>query len=134
MDGGISRRNFVVGAAAVAAVGTVAACGSDGGSKGLEPGTELVELEAIAAGSSQLVETDDGTEMVLTRISETEVKAFSAICTHQGCTVVADAAPLMCPCHGSTFDPETGQVITGPASKPLPEIEIEIVDGVVRAV
>lgn len=131
MSSGITRRNFVVGAAALAAVGTVAACG--GGGDEIVPGTELLALDSIADGASTLVKID-GVEVVVTRISATEAKAFSAICTHQGCTVVADTAPLMCPCHGSTFDPATGQNLTGPAPKPLPEIPIEIVDGIVRAV
>jgi len=129
---GITRRNFVVGTASLAAVGAVAAC-SGGGPKELAPGTELVALDAIGEGGSQLVEMDDF-EVVVTRISADEARAFSAICTHQGCTVVADTAPLMCPCHGSTFDPETGQNLSGPAPKPLPEIAIEVVDGIVRAV
>lgn len=131
MSSGITRRNFVVGAASLAAVGAVAACG--GGGKELEPGAELVALDTIPDGESTLV-TSDGIEIVVTRVSATEAKAFSAICTHQGCTVVADTAPLMCPCHGSTFDPATGQNLTGPASKPLPEIPVEVVDGIVRVV
>lgn len=132
MGCGISRRNFVVGAAALAAVGTVAACGGE--TKGLEPGVELISLDALEEGTSTLVTSENGTEVVVSRISSSEVRVFSAICTHQGCTVVADTAPLMCPCHGSTFDAETGENLSGPAPKPLPEIAVEVVDGVVRAV
>lgn len=132
MGSGISRRKFMVGAASLAAVGAVAACG--GGSKSIEAGTTLATLSDIPEGESKLVTTENGAEVIVTRISATEAKAFSAICTHQGCTVLADTAPLMCPCHGSTFDPATGQNLTGPAPKPLPEVAIEVVDGQVRAV
>lgn len=132
MDSGISRRKFVVGAASLAAIGAVAACG--GGGKGVEAGTNLIALSDIPEGESKLVTTESGAEIIVSRISATEAKAFSAICTHQGCTVLADTAPLMCPCHGSTFDPATGQNLSGPAPKPLPEIAIEVVDGEVRAV
>ena len=49
-----------------------------------------------------------------------DVTAFSATCTHQGCPVagVTDGR-IMCPCHNSAFDAETGDVVTGPARSPL---------------
>ncbi|MDQ3863274.1 MAG: Rieske 2Fe-2S domain-containing protein [Actinomycetota bacterium] len=37
------------------------------------------------------------------------------MCTHQGCTVVYQNAQLLCPCHGSVFDPSRGgAVLYGP--------------------
>lgn len=133
MHSGISRRKFVVGAASLAAIGTVAACSGGGGSKEIEAGTKLASLADIPPGESKLLTTADGAEVIVTRVSETEVKAFSAICTHQGCTVLADTAPLMCPCHGSTFDPVTGQNLAGPAPEPLKEVAVEVVGDEVRA-
>ena len=44
--------------------------------------------------------------------------ALSPTCTHQGCTVEAQGAVLVCPCHGSTYS-RTGQVLRGPAARPL---------------
>jgi Rieske Fe-S protein len=44
--------------------------------------------------------------------------AVSPICTHQGCTVEAQGAQLVCPCHGSTYS-RTGEVLRGPAARPL---------------
>ncbi|HOX45717.1 MAG TPA: Rieske (2Fe-2S) protein [Myxococcota bacterium] len=45
--------------------------------------------------------------------------AFSARCTHLGCTVQRTAEGFRCPCHGARFDP-LGQPISGPARRPLP--------------
>jgi thiosulfate dehydrogenase [quinone] large subunit len=53
--------------------------------------------------------------------------AFSAICTHLGCTVgFQQGSPLefVCPCHGSIYNAITGQVIQGPAVQALPNIRV----------
>jgi len=56
-----------------------------------------------------------------------DFRAFSAICTHAGCTVafVPSADQFQCPCHGSIYSGATGDVIQGPAPLPLPSIGIE---------
>jgi rieske iron-sulfur protein len=58
--------------------------------------------------------------------------AFSAICTHLGCTVYAqlsETGMLHCPCHGSQFNPrEDAKVVQGPASRALPSLPIAIAD------
>ncbi|HET8527548.1 MAG TPA: Rieske (2Fe-2S) protein [Gaiellaceae bacterium] len=65
------------------------------------------------------------------------ILAFSKICTHAGCAISLYRAPLfeatdphpalVCPCHYSTFDPSTGgQVIFGPAPRPLPMLPLMI--------
>jgi Rieske Fe-S protein len=61
--------------------------------------------------------------------------AYSAVCTHQGCTVAYRNGQLACPCHGSIFDPANGAaVVSGPARSPLPEVPVEVSGGeVLRA-
>ncbi len=61
--------------------------------------------------------------------------AFSASCTHAGCTVNFDAASMQfaCPCHGGTFDATTGAVLGGPPPTPLPKIAVQVVNGQIRA-
>ncbi len=54
-----------------------------------------------------------------------EIYALSLACTHLGCLVTVAADKLVCPCHGSTFD-HSGAVLTGPASRPLPRLEVQV--------
>jgi ubiquinol-cytochrome c reductase iron-sulfur subunit len=73
------------------------------------------------------------------------IMAYSKICTHAGCAValyrnpkfpaVQPSPALVCPCHYSTFDPFTGgQVVYGPAGRPLPQLPLMIDDeGYLRA-
>ncbi|WP_457627505.1 QcrA and Rieske domain-containing protein [Oceanithermus sp.] len=54
--------------------------------------------------------------------------AYSAICTHLGCTVsewVPDKGELLCPCHKGIYDPRDGaKVVGGPPPRPLPALPI----------
>lgn len=55
------------------------------------------------------------------------IVAYSAVCTHAGCLVQYDpgSRDLICPCHGSVFDPAHGAtVLRGPAFSPLPAIRV----------
>ena len=65
------------------------------------------------------------------------IVAFSKICTHAGCAVALYRKPmfaptdpkpaLICPCHYSTFEPQTGgKVIFGPAGRKLPMLPLQI--------
>lgn len=53
--------------------------------------------------------------------------AVSRKCTHLGCklTYHEDQDILECPCHQSRFQAETGEVIQGPATKPLAFFPVE---------
>ena len=61
---------------------------------------------------------------VVTQPSAGQYKAFSAICTHQGCPVQkVENAQIVCPCHGSHFAIDSGDPVAGPAKEPLPPVE-----------
>lgn len=55
--------------------------------------------------------------------SSASVKVFSNKCTHAGCRINQEIdGELVCPCHGSRYDPLTGKVLQGPAGLPLATI------------
>ena len=112
-----------------AARGTGTAVAANG--YGPEPASTASTLAPVAdiPDGGGLVLADQ--RVVLVRSGD-QVRAFSATCTHQGCTVdgVTDGL-ITCPCHGSTFDAGTGQVVSGPATRPLPPVQVEVADGVV---
>ena len=63
------------------------------------------------------------------RLESGELAAYSAVCTHQACTIAyrPEEKKLACPCHGSVFDPARDAAVeNGPANSPLPELEIEV--------
>ena len=47
------------------------------------------------------------------------VVAFNTRCTHAGAPTSLSGTQLLCPAHGSIFNPESGEVIRGPALDPL---------------
>ncbi len=61
-------------------------------------------------------------------------KAYSAVCTHQGCTVGFDGQQFACPCHGATFDASNGDVTGGPAPTPLSAISVQEIGGSIYVV
>ena len=114
-------------ASSTPASGEKAASGGAGGSA-------IAQESEVAPGSSVKFK-DGGKDAVLVHLDSGDFVAYSAVCTHAGCTVAYQNAQLACPCHGSIFDPANGaEVVSGPAQTPLPEIPIEVQNGqVLRA-
>jgi Rieske Fe-S protein len=145
----VSRRTVIGGAVVTAAAGVagyfVAKNSSGGQAKG---GTTTSGYSAGGATSSTgstnpagggqfLVPLDQlpprggvvlsQREIVLTRDLGGTVHGFSAVCTHLGCTVDSvQNDVIVCPCHGSRFNAETGAVVRGPASRPLPAVAVAV--------
>ncbi|HEU4331667.1 MAG TPA: Rieske (2Fe-2S) protein [Lapillicoccus sp.] len=135
----IGRRPFVCGAAAVC-VTAVGGCVGYGKGRAAAPVAQPAAA-ASSAATSVIARVADipvggGTiladrQLVVTRPTADEVRVLSAVCTHQGCTVDTVAnGTISCPCHGSAFS-LTGEVTSGPATKPLPAQQFSVVDGVV---
>ena len=131
----------VVGAGALA----LAACsspapggsGSGSGSAGDAPkiaaGTEVVKVADIPVGGTKASKIGD-VPVLLSQPTAGTVMCFSAVCTHQGCTVGPGAKDFDCSCHGSKFNAETGAVLNGPAVTGLTAIKVTVSgDAVVTA-
>ena len=149
------RRAVLMGAGALGATAFLAACGTSqsGSTYGTNPNgsdynadpapagsagadtTGEDEAGGTAAGGTVLVAAADVPKgggvikgnYVITQPASGQFKAFSKICTHQGCDVnKIDGGVISCPCHGSEFSIEDGSVKGGPAPKPLPETKVKL--------
>ena len=143
-----TRRAVMLGAGGAGLAAVLTACASYG-----DPGTQAATEDAPAdepsseapkkkkkAAPKALADTSDipsgggkvfeSQKVVITQPTDGEFKCFTAICTHQGCTVGSVAnGTINCPCHGSKFKIEDGSVANGPAGDPLEEKQIKVADG-----
>ncbi|MFE4594516.1 Rieske (2Fe-2S) protein [Streptomyces laurentii] len=125
-----SRRTALAAAGALGAAALVAGC--SGGGSDDESGARLARVSDIPVGGGKVLKDH---KVVVTQPVAGEFKAFSAVCTHQGCTVTRVANGMIeCPCHGSRFRITDGVMTSGPAPRPLPAEEIKVTgDTIVRA-
>jgi Rieske Fe-S protein len=82
-------------------------------------------LSSIPVGGS-VSSTLGGQPIVVAQPKKGTVVAFSAICTHQGCIVAPAGLRFDCPCHGSIFNAVNGDVIRGPAIRPLKKLSVSV--------
>ena len=126
------------GALALAACSSPAPSGSGSGSEAaaapkIAAGTEVVKVADIPVGGTKAAKIGD-IPVLLSQPNAGTVMCFSAVCTHQGCTVGAGAKDFDCSCHGSKFNAETGAVLNGPAVTGLTAIKVTVSgDAVVTA-
>ncbi|GGX11085.1 Rieske (2Fe-2S) protein [Streptomyces lomondensis] len=143
-----TRRTVLLATGATGAVALVAACGGGGGDNGsastdtptdqgatgqetgAPAGQELASTDEIPVGGGKIFKDE---QVVVTQPEQGRFKAFSAICTHQRCTVasVSDGT-INCVCHGSKFRIADGSVAGGPATRPLPAEQITVEGNSVR--
>lgn len=138
MTASTTRRSVLAAAGAASAAVTLAACGSGGGEgSGSDEnaggggeeggGGALGKAADIPEGGGKVFKEQ---KVVVTRPSGSEYKAFSATCTHKGCSVSeVKGGTIICPCHDSKFDITDGSVKGGPATKPLPPAKVSVKDG-----
>ncbi|MDT4924572.1 MAG: hypothetical protein QOG01_2285 [Pseudonocardiales bacterium] len=142
-DNGVTRRSALTAAGVAVAGGVVGyvagrntdaadppvAAAAAAGNYGPAPGgagQALAKLADIPDGGGVIIADP---AVVITR-SGSDVRAFSSVCTHQGCKVdKVSGGRIDCPCHGSQFDASTGKVVGGPAPTPLPAVQVTVRDG-----
>lgn len=90
-------------------------------------------LDKVPVGGAVAAKGADGKPIIVAQPTAGKAVAFSAICTHMGCTVNVAGADLDCPCHGSKYNALTGAVLNGPAPKPLPSVAVKVENGNVVA-
>lgn len=92
-------------------------------------GAKIVKLASLPVGGShKFTSAKQGVPAVLFR-TKTGVFAYSAICTHEGCTVSYNGGSkkMQCPCHGAQFDPFDGaKAVAGPTKTPLASIKVKV--------
>jgi thiosulfate dehydrogenase [quinone] large subunit len=124
------RREVVqmIGVGVTAVIAALAAGGLKKSIPAPKAGTKIVGLSAFPVGSNMQFTAPDGSPAYLFR-AKAGVFAYSATCTHQGCTVGYNPSgnTLDCPCHGGKFDPANGgAVLAGPPPAPLASIKVAI--------
>nr|AJW65396.1 2Fe-2S-binding protein [Nocardiopsis sp. CMB-M0232] len=123
-----TRRAVVAG---TCAAGLTALVGCAGGVRGpREGGEDLIAAAEVPLGGGTVF---DEQGVVVCQPTEGDFRGYSATCTHEGCPVdaVIDGY-IFCPCHGSRFRIEDGEVIGGPAQRALPAVGLVVENGRVR--
>jgi cytochrome b6-f complex iron-sulfur subunit len=82
--------------------------------------TRLTRDEAAKLEQNKFVIVPVSGHRVIVLQSQDQLFAFSAKCTHEGCTVtfLPGQSAIWCPCHDGRFD-LSGRVVSGPPPQPL---------------
>ncbi len=148
---GLDRREVLGGIAGLAATGGFSSPGrAQGGPSATARGHPIVDVAPLAkieVGSEISFQYPDAdSPAILIRLDRSaeggvgpgeSIVAFSTLCTHKGCPVSFKRSHnmLLCPCHWSSFDPaKGGRMVIGQASEQLPQITLQVNDGMVRAI
>jgi len=98
------------------------------------PDIPEASVNEVSAGKVQDLKPNSGKivkfgslPVLLVRTTETEWRAFSAVCTHLNCTVqYKDSShQIWCACHNGLYN-LNGQVVSGPPPKPLDEFAVHV--------
>ena len=98
------------------------------------PEATTAQVEAGSVNDPELLEKGFkiirfGSEpVIVVRVSDTEVHALSATCTHLDCVVEyrKDKERIWCNCHNGQYD-LTGRNVAGPPPKPLTPYKVDLV-------
>lgn len=122
------RATLITGAVASGAL--LASCAEGDSNVTVPEGSvEMGAASAVGVGKAAKL-THGSTTVIVSQPSSGEYKAFSTVCTHQGCQVqVQDSNRIVCPCHGSEYAVADGSVVHGPAEAPLTSYPVQVKGG-----
>ena len=122
------RATLITGAVASGAL--LASCAEGDSNVTAPEGTvEVGSASAVGVGKAARL-THGSTTVIVSQPSSGEYKAFSTVCTHQGCQVqVQDSNRIVCPCHGSEYAVADGSVVHGPAEEALTSYPVQVKGG-----
>jgi nitrite reductase/ring-hydroxylating ferredoxin subunit len=64
-----------------------------------------------------------------------QVFALDDTCVHAGCSLSGgqiEGRSIICPCHGSQYELDSGSVINGPATRPEPTLAVRLRNGMIE--
>ena len=100
------------------------ASSSGAGNGGGNAAAALAKTSDVPVGGGTIL---NDKKIVITQPQSGTFHAFTAVCTHAGCTVGSvSGGTINCPCHGSKFNIATGAVVNGPAASPLAPVNIQV--------
>ncbi len=99
-----------------------------------EPRVSAGRLDALPPGSARRVPLGGDDAAIVLNVDGT-IRAFLAVCTHEGCPLGWNAQQhlIRCPCHGGAYD-TNGKVVSGPPPLPLTEMRTGIENGTIYVV
>ena len=115
------KSTFAFGCLAMIPVGLIESCSKSSSSA---PATVNFTLDLTQAANASLNTVGGAVianNVIVIKYDANTYYAFSAICTHQGCTVAYNSSQFQfaCPCHGGVFNATTGAVVSGPPPSAL---------------
>ena len=135
----MNRRDFLKSSSAAAVFASLALVGISCGDSGTEPDNKVklpngvtvdgnkvtvdltIQTSLKSSGKFLLIEKE---HVFLINLDGNNFKAFTSICTHQGCDVNDFSGnKIICPCHGSKYS-TSGSVVDGPAPSGLKEYAV----------
>jgi nitrite reductase/ring-hydroxylating ferredoxin subunit len=89
---------------------------------------KVASAKALVAG--KMMSAEAGGKPILVANVDGKYYAIGDKCTHRGCKLsggtLKENGVVECPCHGSSFDVKTGNVVKGPAKTSEPAFQVKV--------
>jgi len=123
----LDRRRFLC-AAGAAAVAVLAGEWTAARAPAERAPGHVVLADALAVGEARGVVATNGADALAVRVDAETLVAFERRCPHLGCPVVWSTVRgrFECPCHRAVFEARTGRVLSGPPTRGLTPITLEV--------